>query len=155
MEAELARYAEGLRRVRGDDGNIENGSYQDGAIETTLLRSPDVNGNNGAVVVDDGSSLVSIEDYMTSFDGIAARNSLAFMTQGFKEIQEEISHFHCGNKNSISSTSSSDEEDKEEARQEILSQEEIEKRRVAWKRQQASLSANSLEVAHEETPLLV
>ena len=44
-------------------------------------------------MLDGSESLVSIEEYMTSFDGKAARSSLQFVRQGMKEIKEELSCF--------------------------------------------------------------
>ena len=35
---------------------------------------------------------MSIEDYMTAFDGTAARRSLQFVRMGIRELNEEITH---------------------------------------------------------------
>jgi hypothetical protein len=139
-----------MHSMHNDDEN----ETDDGIETTLLLRSP---GQNNGVMIDDGASLVSIEEYMTSFDGQAARKSIQFMSQGIRELKEEISYFghKCGT--TKESSSSSDDEDEDLLQQE-MPKEEIDKRRDVWKRrqqqQQLSNNNNNL-VANEETPLLV
>jgi hypothetical protein len=69
------------------------------------------------------SLVLSIEDRMASFDGVAARQSLRFIGLGIREISDEIQHnalFRCGGgvtrdgvetQLHATSSSSSDEED--------------------------------------------
>ena len=42
---------------------------------------------------DDADSIISIEDRMTSFDDQAAKESINFLGDAFREIGEELSHF--------------------------------------------------------------
>lgn len=62
---------------------------------------------------DEGDSVVSIEERMTSFDGVAAQESLVFMREGFKELRKEVGGklipFHCGGKSEEDSSSEDDE----------------------------------------------
>jgi hypothetical protein len=64
---------------------------------------------------DEGDSIVSIEERMTSFDGVAAQESLVFMREGFKELREEVGGklitFRCGGKPEDSSSEDDDASD--------------------------------------------
>lgn len=102
---------------------------------------------------DDAQSIVSIEDYMTSFDGTAARRSLRFVQQGFKEIQEEmacltVSHA-CGPCSGIDDTEL-DVDDHNNTLDEILPQEELRKRRNLWKQKQQDLLSHDDEDFQDE-----
>jgi hypothetical protein len=94
MEEELVRYARasasnadhrtGIHGTRGALLPISPSSREDNETSGLLSRIDDSH------IHDDGESIVSIEDYMTSFDGTAARRSLQFVRMGIKELQEEI-----------------------------------------------------------------
>ncbi len=126
---------------------------------------------------DEGESLVSIEDYMTSFDGTAARRSLLFVQQGFKEIQEEVACFShayglcsSGDVDELEQDrddSTNDNEYDDNVVEEILPPEELRKRQKMWRRKQQDLLSlqeeaqdndNSLDIGRtnpsEQTPLL-
>jgi predicted MFS family arabinose efflux permease len=149
MEAELARYAaEGAQQRRlllEKNGGTDNNNNEEPGIETILM-SP--GSAHNSLLEDEGESLVSIEEYMTSFDGLAARRSIQFMRQGIREIKDEMS---CLGHACRSTNEDSDEDGS--GSDEIMSQDEIQKRRVLWRQQQHRLSQSDLP-ATEETALL-
>jgi hypothetical protein len=179
MEAELARYAamagaaaaaankdeetqDEHHHHRHDDDNDDEG------IETTLMNVTS-HSHNPSVLIDDGESLVSIEDYMTSFDGVAARRSIQFMRQGIRELKDEVSYFgHACGSGGVKEESSDDDDTSSnnggvpllQEQEKELSREEIEKRRQVWIRQQQQQrlsfqNDSSLDAPTEQTPLLV
>ena len=111
-------------------------------------------------MLDDGSTtMASIEEYMTSinnFDGLAAKQSLQFVSQGIRELKAEITLMGnacapmvCGPEDFASSSSDDDDGDDEEKikeAEEELSFEEIQRRKQVWKKLSES--------AKEDTPLL-
>jgi hypothetical protein len=94
---------------------------------------------------DEGEPVVSIEERMTSFDGVAAQESLVFMREGFKELREEVGGkrfpFHCGRK----SEDSSSEDDEASDASGLL------QRREMWLHQQMQAHNHP----SETTPLIV
>lgn len=85
--------------------------------------------------LDEDDSIVSIEDRITSFDAGAARESIQFMGEAFREIGDEIRfirplHAPCQPKEGSSS-----EEDEEDA---SMTQADLERRRTIWIERQAS-----------------
>jgi hypothetical protein len=117
--------------------------------------------NNAAaasVIDGDGESLVRIEDYMPSFDGVAARHSIQFMRQGIQELKDENSYFGhaCGSGGVKEVLDNKD--DTSSKQEEELSREEAEKCRQVWIWHQQWMSQNDISEAAaptEETPLLV
>jgi hypothetical protein len=109
MEAELTAYAEqALARLQPADDDYE------------------------------GDSVVSIEERMTSFDGAAARESLLFMREGFKELREvsgKLKSFPCGGRAEDSSSEDDEASDASGLRQ----------RREIWLRQQMQAHNESSE----------
>ena len=173
MEAELARYAAAASDfIASKDSpprtTAVTDHHQPGyhSIPTTssplrsMSQQPN-NNNSSFLTIDDGSTtMTSIEEYMTSintFDGLAAKQSLQFVSQGIKELKEEISlmgHCRpivCGPEDFLSSSSSSSDDEEEQLviREEeiVLPPDEIQRRKQAWK-QKVSDSAK------EDTPLL-
>lgn len=58
----------------------------------------------------DDSSLVSIEDRITTFNGLAAKQTFQYVKEGIKELGAEVAgskYFHCGD---ISSSSEDEAE---------------------------------------------
>ena len=53
----------------------------------------------------DSDTIVSIEERITAFDGVAAKETITYVRKGFKEIKEELNPFACGGQET-----SSDEE---------------------------------------------
>jgi MFS family permease len=115
MEEELARYAaEAQDKSRGGGERQRNdyhpvSGYQSGVgtlginncrnddeeALSLLIQTPD---RSSRSLHDDGESILSIEEYMTSFDGRAARRSLQFVKMGIQELKDEITHIghSCG-----------------------------------------------------------
>jgi sugar phosphate permease len=143
MEAELARYAAmAATHSKDEEPQEEDDDYDDG-IETALMNHVATPPHpSSSVVIDDGESLVSIEDYMTSFDGVAARRSIQFMRQGIRELKDEVSYYrgHPSGSGGVKEESSLDDDDTNSSQnnngEKELSREEIEKRRQIWIRQQ-------------------
>lgn len=76
--------------------------------------------------IEESESLISIEERMTAFDSVAARETLDYVRQGFQELRAEVvsgSFFHCND------PETSDEDD------EKVDQEDIFRRRDLWLRQ--------------------
>lgn len=139
MEEGLVRYAEEVRRRTAaleSDGSIPLGNQDDVPRPSQLL----VRERSG-FTVNDGESIVSIEDYMTSFDGEAARQSMGFLRQGFKELTDEMVTFGSGCRPCDSDMEMLEEQDREDdaAMEEILPQEELRRRRTLWLRQRENL----------------
>lgn len=86
METELARYAaSALETTTAPGGNVLDGTEQSllmAADEFSL--EPDVPDSNKSLA--DDVSLVSIEDRMTTFDGMAVRESISFIQKGMQEL---------------------------------------------------------------------
>jgi hypothetical protein len=93
-----------------------NESFSSRTTRSTARRAANADGSA------EESLVLSIEDRMASFDGVAARQSLRFIGLGIREISDEIQHnalFRCGGGVSdnvetqlhATSSSSSDEED--------------------------------------------
>jgi hypothetical protein len=85
---------------------------------------------------DEDDSVVTLEERMTSFDGVAAQESLVFMREGFKELRQEVGGklipFHCGGK----SEDSSSEDDEASDASGLL------QRREMWLHQQMQAHSN-------------
>lgn len=92
-------------------------------METELARYA---ADQMARVAEDDSTIVSIEDRITSFDERAARETVKFMGTAFREIGDEFRH--------LRQCSSTIEEGSEE--DDVLDMADIEKRRELWKQQQ-------------------
>jgi len=61
------------------------------------------------------ATVVSIEDRMTSFDVVAARQTFAYMRDGFKELSQEFGPFlRCGGGDDMDSSSSNAESEHSE-----------------------------------------
>jgi hypothetical protein len=131
MEAELASYAEqAMARLQPEGGSSVVGTEE---------------------------PVVSIEERMISFDGVAAQESLVFMREGFKEIRKEVGGklkpYHCGG--GPEESSSEDEEESDDS--------DLMKRREIWLRQQMQAQNDSSEETglggqhypSETTPLIV
>jgi len=105
---------------------------------------------------EDEQSVVSIEERMTSFDGVAAKESLFFMRAGFKELRKgmggKLNPFPCGGR---SPESCSDDEASDSS--------SIMIRREMWLRQQMhgqpddtdEMRLEGLEYPTETTHLIV
>jgi MFS family permease len=103
MEASLVQYA---AMTQGDASTIgqssgntnelhptrASGSISPVNVETTSLLLPSTPGGRSRTMQDEGESIMSIEDYMTAFDGTAARRSFDFVRMGIRELNEEIAH---------------------------------------------------------------
>lgn len=182
MEEDLARYAAELAQQHEEAKKVANGYGTTSQHDNNILgalhideeplpvpMTPRSTSSEHPYDFNDGESLVSIEDYMTSFDGTAARISLQFVRQGFKEIKDEMVIFSgtCGP--CSGGVMAEQDRDDEEAMEEILPQEELRKRRNLWKRKQQEqqlLAQKDQEDAHdssgsgnahsnnEQTPLL-
>ena len=84
-------------------------------------------------LLDDGGSLISIEDRMTSFDAIGAHESIIFVGNAFREIGDEIrtiKHFSC-----VDQEETIPEDDFEEA-DDAAAANAREEQRLVWIRQQ-------------------
>jgi len=82
MDAELAQYAKNMvDNIQTESSSAA--SYYDDYDDSTIA----------------DESIVSIEDRMTSFDDQAARESIIFLGDAFREIGEELSHFGHGGRN--------------------------------------------------------
>jgi MFS family permease len=105
MEDALAQYAATAQGGVSKDGaasstNDQNrlrpmraaGSTSPVNTETTSLLLPSTPLGRSRAIQEDGESIMSIEDYMTAFDGTAARRSLQFVRMGIRELNEEITH---------------------------------------------------------------
>lgn len=102
---------------------------------------------------EDSSTLVSIEDRMTSWDDGAARESMQFVGAAFKEIGNEMRtikptfktlNLHCADRES-------DEEDASEAERRAY----VERRRQVWiqqQQQQMAYANNNANNAHDDKP---
>lgn len=135
----------------------------------------------GGSSLDDPNDRVSIEEYMTSinnFDGLAARQSIQFVSQGIRELREEITYFGtacgpvvCGGTPTGLVVSSSDEEEEDyddvvrltpitqasrpqtgnqDDDEDNISLAEMRRRKQVWKRQQEKQK----EGTNEKTPLV-
>jgi len=92
-----------------DAMNSELAEYAEAAVKAA----------RGNLLLDDGGSLVSIEDRMTSFSHLGARESIIFVENTFREIGDEIrtmKHFSCGDHEET--IPEDDEMDSEELREE-------------------------------------
>ena len=131
MEEGLVRYAEELARHKAGFIHIKNGSdlLQDQEIDEVGIKE--------ISTYNDTESIVSIEDYRTSFDGEAAKRSIDFMRQGFKELTDEMVTLGNGCRPCDSDMELSDQQDREDdaALEEILPQEEMQRRQLLWKKQ--------------------
>lgn len=123
MEAELARYAaeaqEKAKAIHVDDyfpvsgyqngvGTLGSTNRTDGETRSLLMQTPD---RSSRSLHDDGESVLSIEEYMTSFDGKAARRSIQFVKMGIQELKDEISHIGHACSGCEVASNSDDEED--------------------------------------------
>jgi MFS family permease len=133
---------------------------------TSLFR----NHSGGGTPLDgDGeTSVVSIEERMTSFDNNAARQSIAFMRQGIREIiQEERLLFgrHCGEMSFCGPTRSSSQDEYDEENyngDDFVIEEEVtdldtstvEQRRQRWLRQQKDEQQRNREQSDPQSPLV-
>jgi translation initiation factor 4G len=166
MEEGLVRYAEDLARQKAAF-DIVHGSDLDQDRDASNSKIDEFSGQE-RFTYSDGDSIVSIEDYMTSFDVEAAKQSLDFMRQGLKELTDEMATFRNGCRpcDSGGDMSEQDRED-DAAMEEILPQEELLRRRELWKKQreqQQRQPRRGLDDIHEkdegssqkteETPLL-
>lgn len=86
MDAELKEYSEYM--IKSCTGTSKG---TDDAVEDDMENSTVA---EGSIV-----SIVSIEERMTSFDGSAARESIGFLGDAFREIGEEMSNFGHGGSN--------------------------------------------------------
>jgi len=166
MEEELARYAASAQGqdVKGRENRngklshtMTNGGSSSSALgttspvhaETTRLLAPSTPGDRSVSAQTDAESILSIEDYMTSFDGTAARRSLEFVRMGIRELNDEFTHRqqHCHG----CGTGSIDEDDHIGTIEEVneadvsilsddLSEDEIQRRRDLWIRHQQELN---------------
>ena len=131
------------------------------------------------------SSMSSIEEYMTSinnFDGLAARQSLQFVSQGIRELKEELSLFGtacgpvCGPSHTAGTMSEDDDDDDivlrntresgvidlrvpnfeaDEGKGGGISLAELDRRKRAWdQRRKEQQQAGGDNVANERTPLV-
>jgi translation initiation factor 4G len=142
MEAELERYAAE--------------AAQDDEEEITLTASP-IRRTNLLNMSYEECDFSTTEEYMTSintFDGLAARQSLQFVSLGIKELKEEITYFGnaCGpcapgDADFISSASSGSSDEIIQKPRWPISTPEMNRRKQAWKRQKQK-------TASEDTPLL-
>ena len=80
MEAELAVYAQAALQFQ----QTQQQQQQRNAIATPALAAAEDNDTIAAATVDD--SIVSIEDRIISFDGVAAQQTLAYVRQGIQEM---------------------------------------------------------------------
>lgn len=136
MEEGLARYAEELSKQRSEFELIHGSTANQGhdGVETTIT---DERLEIARLKFDDSESIVSIEDYMTSFDGTAARRSFDFMRQGLRELSDEVATFGHGCRPCDGSGEMFDQDRADDAvLEEILPQEELQRRRKLWKQQQ-------------------
>lgn len=148
MEASLVQYAATAQGNRPQNGHIQApGSTNPTNAETTRLLLPSPPRSRSRVMEEDGESIMSIEDYMTSFDGTAARRSLQFVRMGIRELNEEITH----RQNACLGCEVSSEDDNNAQNalgvgkvdgfnssilEEDISEEELERRRDIWLQQQ-------------------
>eukprot|EP00980_Cylindrotheca_fusiformis_P007697 scaffold1624_cov105-Cylindrotheca_fusiformis.AAC.8 len=193
MEAELERYAAtqtplvdspstaSIESRQDDDGDTDNveepplprpapvhrarSSSSEHSRNLLLLPSAYMDG------FEDPVERVSFEEYVTSinnFDGLAARQSLQFVSQGIRELREELSHLGCGTPADAGVSSSDDDDGDNEFDMQSLptreatrpktfprdkkqmNLEEMRRRKQAWKRRQKKQQ----EGANETTPLL-
>jgi hypothetical protein len=87
---------------------------------------------------DEDDSVVTLEERMTSFDGVAAQESLVFMREGFKELRQvggTLKPFDCGGR---TEDSSSEDDEASDASGLV-------KRREIWLRQQMQAQNESSE----------
>ncbi|CAJ1951268.1 unnamed protein product [Cylindrotheca closterium] len=156
-----------LRRIFGDNGKSPRRRHQQ-----TSRDDPSLN------------SMSSIEEYMTSinsFDGLAARQSLQFVTQGIRELKEELSLIGtawggpvCGPSHLATSEENDDDfvirssietgaidlrvpnfEPDGDHRQGGISLAELDRRKQAWNQRRKEQKREGAEmVANEKTPLV-
>jgi len=142
MEAELARYAAEAQENKDEELSLSPVRKRD----SLLFQGMD-------------EEFSTTEEYMTSvntFDGLAARQSFLFVSQGIRELKEEITYFGtaCGPCQALedlqSSSGSEEENDSSIEHPEPLqiSLHEMNRRKQAWRQQRES------EQATENTPLL-
>ena len=133
MEAALEQCAANAQGSSGQNGAPPSSPVK---TETSSLLLPSTPGRNA---LEDGDTILSIDDLTTSFDVTAARRSLQFVRLGIQELNEEITLRRqacrvCEN--------SSEEEDNtlndvnNSVLEEEISDEEIQRRRDVWLRQQ-------------------
>lgn len=164
MEAELARYAaeaaDCAASVDSQSRKKDQPGYHSVPVSPPGSTVHSQQANTSFLMLDDGSTtMASIEEYMTSinnFDGLAAKQSLQFVSQGIRELKAEITLMGnacapmvCGPEDFASSSSDDDDGDDEEKikeAEEELSFEEIQRRKQVWKKLSES--------AKEDTPLL-
>jgi MFS family permease len=139
MEEGLVRYAEELARNKAGFDHIQDRSdlLVDHDRDTSNPLLEDEMCIKERSMYNDTESIVSIEDYRTSFDGEAAKRSIDFMRQGFKELTDEMVTLGNGCRPCDSATGQSEQQDREDdaALEEILPQEEMQRRQILWKKQ--------------------
>lgn len=160
MEEELARYAaeaqgKGFSQEEKDynmDLSPLNGHRNevgscgadriDSETSSLLAQTPDC---VSRAPLTEGESILSIEEYMTSFDGNAARRSLQFVKLGIQELKEEITQVRNACSGCEGAASSDDEgenrledgsETKDNSTTDDISEAELQHRRDLWLRQQ-------------------
>ena len=99
--------------------------------------------------IDEEGSIVSIEERMTSFDAGAARESIQFMGEAFREISDEIRlirplHRSC-------EVQEGEEEEEKDMEIDIV---DFERRRKIWMERQRSPKKETSVPDKETTPLL-
>jgi len=114
MEAELAHYANSQIKKSANGNSLEIPPASSEASKTEHVMSPTAvvllteNSEQSPILLNDPltdqfhdgdeSVEVSIEDRMTSFDGVAARQTLIYVQQGMREFKQELVDAmpHCG-----------------------------------------------------------
>jgi len=110
-----------------DKMNAELAAYASSVTAANDVDNEDHHQHSSSNFDDKETPLVSIEDRISTWDAVAARESMEFFSSGLKEIREEIQHmkplrcgdhhpkkkvFRCGDE--VSSSSSDEEESTEE-----------------------------------------
>jgi MFS family permease len=170
MEAELIRYAaEAQEKNRGGDekqsddyfpvsgyqsgvGTLSNRNDTEGESRSLLTQTPDRSCSRS--LHDDGETIVSIEEYRTSFDGKAAKRSFEFVKMGIRELTDEITNIGHACSGREDAYNSDDEEDHHRVDDDDgvdtdnhsptddLPDEELQHRRNLWLRQQQKQNNN-------------
>lgn len=107
------------------------------------------------ILIDDEGSIVSIEDRMTSFDAGAARQTIRFMGEAFREIGDEIGTIRPLHSACQLREESGGEEEEDAEDDTAMDKKDFERRKRIWRdRQHAKHRDRISDPATETTSLL-
>jgi hypothetical protein len=128
--------------------------HDEDAMEAELAEYAESRMQETRILTDDEDSIVSIEDRMTSFDAGAARQTIRFMGEAFREIGDEIGtirplHASC----QLREESGEEEEEAEDDT--AMDKKDFERRKRIWRDLQRAKHRDRISDPATETTLLL